>query len=56
MASGDGGNAFLGFVVGAMVVVVALIGTAIYTGSVIGERSSQAMIDLSRPSVPSNPR
>jgi hypothetical protein len=55
MASGDGGNAFLGFVVGAMVVVIALIGTAIYTGNVSSERS-QAMIDLSRPSVPSIPR
>ena len=56
MASGDGGSAFLGFVVGAMVVVVALIGTAIYTGNVSSENRSQAMIDLSRPSVPSNPR
>lgn len=56
MTSGDGESAFLGFIVGAMVVVVALIGTAIYTGSVSTEHRSQAMIDLSRPSVPGNPR
>lgn len=56
MASGDGGGAFLGFVVGAMVVIVALIGVAIYTGNMATDSISQASIDMSRPSVPSNPR
>jgi UDP-N-acetylmuramyl pentapeptide phosphotransferase/UDP-N-acetylglucosamine-1-phosphate transferase len=55
MASGDGGSAFLGFVVGAMVVIVALIGTAIYTGST-SQGLSQASIDMSRSSLPSTPR
>jgi len=55
MASGDGGNAFLGFVVGAMVVVIALIGTAIYTGTVTTQNLT-ASIDTPRPSVPSHPR
>jgi UDP-N-acetylmuramyl pentapeptide phosphotransferase/UDP-N-acetylglucosamine-1-phosphate transferase len=56
MASGDGGSAFLGFVIGAMVVIVALIGTAIYTGSMSTQSISQASIDMPRPTLPSNPR
>ena len=56
MASGDGGSAFLGFVVGAMVVIVALIGTALYTGSMTTQSISQASIDFPRPALPSNPR
>lgn len=54
MASGNGGNAFMGFLLGAVVAVVALMGVVVYS-NLEGE-GQLVSLDLTRPSVPSNPR
>jgi hypothetical protein len=50
MADNGGGNAFLGFILGGVVVVVALIALAMYTGNFPGGGSkSQVSIELPKP-------
>jgi hypothetical protein len=54
MASGDGGSVFVGFITGALVVVVALIGVAAYLGHEATD--TRLTFDTTRPSLPSTPR
>jgi hypothetical protein len=49
MADNGGGNAFLGFILGGVVVVVAILGVLMYTGNFPGSDKAQVSIELPKP-------
>jgi hypothetical protein len=49
MADNSGGNAFLGFILGGVVVVVAIIGILMYTGNFPGSNKASVSIELPKP-------
>jgi hypothetical protein len=51
MADNGGGNAFLGFVLGGVVVVLALIAFVVYGGN-LGGGKTQLNVELPSPSAP----
>jgi hypothetical protein len=51
MADNGGGNAFLGFILGGVVVVVAIIGILMYTGNFPGS-SNKASLSIEVPKTP----
>jgi hypothetical protein len=50
--AGNSGNAFLGFVLGALVVVVALIAIGMYSGNFGAGNRMQLSIDMPKPTIP----
>jgi hypothetical protein len=50
MAEGDGGESFLAFVVGGLVVVVAVLGVVIYTGGHFGGSGPTKTVNINVPS------
>ncbi len=46
MADNGGGNSFLGFILGALVVVVALMGYLMYSGVLPGQNTSTVKLEI----------